>query len=340
MFQTGIILILQSLTSEPLNVFMNLITSLGDDKLMAGILILVTFGINFRNGVLLMQFFQWTKIITDGFKFTLKMPRPTYVHGAIQDLQHKEFEATIFTSAGADSFFGPMDSMVLSSFRSSNNADYGFPSGHASQSAVFWFCLAMLYKKRSWYIGAALIAILVAFSRVYLGRHFVGDVVCGLAIAGVVFAAVLLVSSRSKFFMRLFERTTYQFSLSFHFLITCFYNYLIPLGLAVFAPDIFGDGAGYLFGVNTSLLVLQSNGFPSDQGSFLKRLLRVFLGAGLYFATERTVKGLFHLFDLNTISFFDTFLASAVPTFVCFTGCVLLGYRLKLYTKKENDLLA
>lgn len=57
-----------------------------------------------------------------------------------------------------------------------------FPSGHAQASATFWF-LAALHFKRSWlYPLSVLIVILISLSRVYLGLHFVIDIVGGIGL--------------------------------------------------------------------------------------------------------------------------------------------------------------
>ena len=65
---------------------------------------------------------------------------------------------------------------------------YSFPSGHTSSSfsaAIVFF--AML----PWWIGipSLLFAVLIAFSRLYLGAHYPSDVICG-AILGIIFGIV------------------------------------------------------------------------------------------------------------------------------------------------------
>ena len=57
---------------------------------------------------------------------------------------------------------------------------FSFPSGHASASFACATALTLLFgKKGAWsFIPAALIA----FSRPYLGMHYVSDVVCGAAL--------------------------------------------------------------------------------------------------------------------------------------------------------------
>ncbi len=57
---------------------------------------------------------------------------------------------------------------------------YGFPSGHAQLSTSFWSATA-LSRRGAWVVVAPLIIALVALSRVYLGVHYVGDVLGGIA---------------------------------------------------------------------------------------------------------------------------------------------------------------
>lgn len=63
--------------------------------------------------------------------------------------------------------------------------DHSFPSGHAT-SAFSVFCILVLFSQKKW-IGFLLssIAILAAFSRVYLSQHFLEDIVWGSAIGSI-----------------------------------------------------------------------------------------------------------------------------------------------------------
>lgn len=56
-----------------------------------------------------------------------------------------------------------------------------FPSGHASAAAFMGFCLATLLHERQyvWGILNAFIAIFLSYSRVYIGVHFLGDILAG-----------------------------------------------------------------------------------------------------------------------------------------------------------------
>jgi len=63
-------------------------------------------------------------------------------------------------------------------------ADYGFPSDHATAAGAVAAGLLFL----SWRLGVVttLVALLIAFSRVYVGVHFPQDVLAGLALGAVV----------------------------------------------------------------------------------------------------------------------------------------------------------
>jgi undecaprenyl-diphosphatase len=66
--------------------------------------------------------------------------------------------------------------------------DYSFPSGHSMNSLVFYLAIAMIIWARSKpptgaiaIVVALAVAIAVGFSRIYLGYHYLSDVVGGFA---------------------------------------------------------------------------------------------------------------------------------------------------------------
>ncbi|MFQ5919561.1 MAG: phosphatase PAP2 family protein [Thermoplasmata archaeon] len=80
-------------------------------------------------------------------------------------------------------------------------ASNGFPSGHAQTTAAFWSTIA-LRSRGIWVPVAAAMVTAVAFSRVYLGVHFVGDVLGGVAI-GLGLGVVGYLGYRASFWDRL-----------------------------------------------------------------------------------------------------------------------------------------
>lgn len=67
---------------------------------------------------------------------------------------------------------------------------YSFPSGHTQATATFWSSLSIIVRKKRMYIFSTIIVIMVAISRLYLGVHWLTDVVFG-AIFGVLWAILV-----------------------------------------------------------------------------------------------------------------------------------------------------
>jgi membrane protein DedA with SNARE-associated domain len=76
---------------------------------------------------------------------------------------------------------------------------YSFPSGHATMSLIFYGMLAYFAVRalRTWrartavVFGAALLVLLIGFSRMYLGVHYFSDVIAGFASGGVWLSALI-----------------------------------------------------------------------------------------------------------------------------------------------------
>lgn len=62
---------------------------------------------------------------------------------------------------------------------------YGFVSSHAANSAALaMFTILGLNNKALWISIMIIYTLLVSYSRIYLGVHFPGDVVCGMILGG------------------------------------------------------------------------------------------------------------------------------------------------------------
>lgn len=74
-----------------------------------------------------------------------------------------------------------LDVITVNGYR---GGQYGFISSHAANSFGVAVLLAYLFRNRIFTIAIIIWATLVSYSRVYLGVHFPGDVICG-ALLGV-----------------------------------------------------------------------------------------------------------------------------------------------------------
>jgi membrane-associated phospholipid phosphatase len=68
---------------------------------------------------------------------------------------------------------------------------FGIPSGHAQNAVVVWGLLAAWIKKTWAWIVAVLLMLLIGTSRLYLGVHFLGDVVAGWLVGTLILLAIL-----------------------------------------------------------------------------------------------------------------------------------------------------
>lgn len=63
-------------------------------------------------------------------------------------------------------------------------SDFSFPSDHATVAGAV--AAGLLFANRRWGTIAAVLAVVMAFTRVYVGAHYPGDVVAGLALGAAV----------------------------------------------------------------------------------------------------------------------------------------------------------
>lgn len=69
----------------------------------------------------------------------------------------------------------------------------GFPSGHAQSAVAFWGALAWYVGRTPFVAACVIIILLIAYSRLFLGVHFLGDVLGGLSF-GLVALALYIVA--------------------------------------------------------------------------------------------------------------------------------------------------
>lgn len=78
----------------------------------------------------------------------------------------------------------PYETMANVHLLVDKTTDFSFPSDHATVAGAV--AVGLLFANRRWGIIASILAILMAFTRVYVGAHYPSDVLAGLVLGGLV----------------------------------------------------------------------------------------------------------------------------------------------------------
>lgn len=330
------------MASDWLTPLMVLLTSMGSSSFFAAVIIVITFGIDFRRGFLLFQLLLWTGAVTEVLKVFFAMPRPYYVDSRVLNLESGEPNLSPFTGKGAGSFFGLPDEEVLEAFQAEVTAEgsypfyslYGFPSGHVSTTTALWGGTALIFGERLiWKIVPAAV-LLMAFTRMYLGRHFLGDVIGG-AILGLLLLLAFSCFLRSPFCKAFFRKESFVPAARSPNIL--FYTFMFIVPLLLTAASLIGpDVAGYLTGTNVAYLLIIRKGLPDDTGSSGKRVSRIlvalmnFAAAALITAAAIEITGAAGPLGPDMIEFAEAF----VPSFTVWVS-VEICFRLGIYGKES-----
>jgi len=160
---------------------------------------------------------------------------------------------------------------------------YGLPSGHAQISATVWGALADRIQKKWFWVVAAVIVLLISFSRIYLGVHFPTDVFAGLIVGGILLALYFAYRSRV-------ERWLAGLNIGFQLLLA------IGLPLLFLLPSPTADaltGSGAFLGLGVGLIFKQRYLSFSTDGPWWQRIVRYLAGMVILFALYLGLKAVF-----------------------------------------------
>ena len=157
--------IVQSWASPPLTVMMKAITALGSITVYLVLLPFLYWCVDEKKSLRLGIAVLVSVWVNLALKFLLDQPRPFF--------------------AGYDPSVGIIPEQLG-----------GFPSGHAQNTLVMWIIIASWGKKKWHYAAAAVLCLLVGFSRIYLGVHFPTDVFGGWLLAALILCGYFLAGGR------------------------------------------------------------------------------------------------------------------------------------------------
>ena len=237
-----VIRLLQLFTADFFVLFMKGITLLGNETAYLIMMPFVLWCVDFRMGARTGVVFLSSAYLNFVFKDMLAQPRPFILEPGLN----------LIEASG-----------------------YGFPSGHAQGSLVFFGMLALLIRKRWFTVIAMILIFLIAFSRVYLGVHFPTDILGGWFLGGCLLFGYLKFGNR-------FEQMVAQWSLWQQIVLlvatTGFMLIYATHETIVIVAAFFGVGIGTILSVRFN--------YTQKPSSFSQHILRLLtgliIGAAIY----------------------------------------------------------
>jgi len=337
MFQTEIIIAVQSLRSEGLTWLMKQITATGYSSSIAALVIFVMLGISLRQGFLLFQIIAWTGMVSELSKGIFRLPRPFFADSRVQCLEPGWNTVTVFSAQGAPGFFSLPPRQVIDAFRL-QRLSFGFPSGHVSGSIAIWGGLAVLFRSRRLAWLALFFISLIAFSRMYLGVHFLGDILGGVLLGILMLSFAWLCFGHPEGQRRFFAAAKLSAAAALPLTLYVSFMFILPLLLAVLSL-INAALAGFFIGLNVAFTLLLKAGLPEDKGSLTVRAARVLLAGIIFLLLNGALQQGFFWLDIPMAPW-SICISTGLGCFLTFWGCVKTFLRLGLYKKTVQATIA
>jgi membrane-associated phospholipid phosphatase len=192
LFQVEPVLWLQSFASPVTIWLMGAVTWLGTVKCLSVAALFLTFAVRFRVGLAVVILLSVNSLATDLTKDAFAIPRPGDVDTRVRQLGG-DAAHPIAERGGAAAFWSPLPSGTLAVARSTSGLSWAFPSGHLTSAATLTLSIALLLGFRRLWLLPALWIPLTGLSRLFLGRHYVADLLGGALLGALVaFGGALL----------------------------------------------------------------------------------------------------------------------------------------------------
>ncbi len=149
-----------------------------------------------------------------------------------------------------------------------------FPSGHTLTALTVWGYLAVRLRSTAFWTWAVIIIVLIGFSRLILGYHFVSDVLGGLVL-GFIFLALFVWLSA------LFVEKGWVEKFTFPALLII--SIVVPVILTILLPDDITRLMGYLAGISIGYVLERKLIAFSPQGKWYQHIIKSLMGAVVLF---------------------------------------------------------
>jgi len=268
---------LQSYQNDFLDFFFNVISFLGEQYVFIVVLGYIYWSHNKKMGEYIGLSLGFTSVINNALKVIINAPRPfTQYPDRVNNL------------------------------RPSTSTGTSFPSGHTQNFSTFLYAISIFIKKRWIFILSTILVIFMMFSRMYLGVHYVEDVLAG-ALLGFLIA----------FFVYYFFNKIYTNQVLLHriYLITIIVSF--PIVFILGSEDLF-KGYGILSGFVFAMIFEKKYVNFQVNVSIIKKIMRLLVGAIILITLQIGVKMMYAPFvDEGTywydvLSFFRYFLIAFI----------------------------
>ncbi len=290
-FEIEIIKWLQSIRNDFLDFLFEFFTMFGEELIVIAILGGVYWVVNKKAGERLGIIVFLSLGLNSVLKLIFMRPRPFQVDNSIVNL------------------------------RPETSGSYSMPSGHTQSASTVFFGLYQFFKKRYLLILAIVITSLVALSRMYIGVHYLTDVLAGAAIGIVITYYMYKWLSKKEDLSKIYFLILVVSLLSLVFVLI---YYLFKAGDSSFDAQAYyfnteaiakmlGTLMGFVLGVKFENKYVNF----SNHKDVLKNIIRFVLGVAIVFATRVILKEVFHLV-VNPENLVDQKFLSVLASFLDF----------------------
>jgi len=326
MFQTEIIKSIQSIASVPLTHFILIINELGTHEIIFIILVIIIFGADFKKGVFISNIVIWNYFAIELIKDYFALPRPADVDAGVKLIGSENASLSRVESFPVRGFFEKLPGEIVDQCRSVKNYPYGFPSGHTCSTVVLWGSTSILFQKR-WIIAVTIALILMMpFSRLYLGKHFLIDVLGGLAAGAVIITFVFTMILKGEKKEKILSQAKMQIKVGKDQIFQLIYLLAVPCMVLIITRS---DFAAQILGINLGFLLIGIQSYPDDCGKLPQRMGRIAIALLVFFATDYLVQQLLQYFtvrELRALKLAKTMLSFFIMIWGTTKLCLWFGF--------------
>jgi membrane-associated phospholipid phosphatase len=277
MFETDPNLWLQSFASPWLTWLLYAVTTAGYDWFYVTVILVAGFALRLRPMLGVMLALLLAGLCTHVAKETFRLPRPMQVDARV--LYYGEAnDRWLVADGGAPSFASLPSPEAILAERAVPDPDFGFISGHVASATALCASLWLFFgvRSRRWRLALLAWPVLMALSRMYLGKHFLADAIGGAA------TGVLAACAARWLWDPRPARVRALAALA-----------IVLAGAAFAWSPLHPSTVSQLLGLAATAALLAWRGFPDDRAPWVARLARVGLAFALYAITHLSLDGMF-----------------------------------------------